>query len=1268
MTDIAVAESIGWSGIVAALRRAQPGDRVLIGPGRYSGDETLNVPSGVTLRGCAEADLEFTGTESAIRIFKSHKSRVENINIQAYRNEKSTFGISSKRSTVSVSESSFIEVRNCRIESLAEVGSAVELMISRNCDIENNYITGNIFGLKLVASSNINIIRNSCHECKENAITLRPSWNTGWTCRSITITKNLCTSSGSGGIAVLSSECNEISGNICYDNTGPGIVIVHDNIFNAVHNPVSSCNSVSNNFCFANETGISIFGSICNDVTNNICYLNSLSGIIITDYNCEIISICGRLEKNIAAYNENSGLHIKSAVIRSVGNNNLYMNKNSGLSIDSIKNKEFNTEECSIYFNNFAKNDGNGLQVIDSNCTVEGNVFLNSEASGLIFENSDVVGSGNVTDIHLDIYNSSIKLNFCFPVELLNGANLAETSEFGLMQFLRGPSAICFRAFWTGQRIAPEPGLATGSPPESRRWRLSEISGGTMAAPERLSVLPAGLVMTLVGKATRAEGGKANWCALVISDEIDSEDICHAFESRANAESADYVAAGERSGAPVRVEMEGDEATLHERLSTALMAGKSSRAERWGLLARLALWPAIVVAVMAVGFWLSPWSPLAKVVFSKFDFWAWVGTLFAGISGFLAVFSFLDLFMPRHLRAGETGTAAILSDGAKNVLDDRVSSLLETISRLIPQSKRDAWVEQADLNWQRKQLFGKADIATIYLSDVTCWRKGDLAWLSMLGRSLSGYQKLNVLIELDGRLSLRPLLLEPLEVPWKDGIDLYLFDDVDKLRLEEPDEMSGKPEDHIVGLFGAQVPDASKMINELIDDNWCPTDMVATLPIASAPTHRMRLVSKNVDDEGLLADSALVKEMYPAARALFTSGRDDLPVSLDSVKRLVGHAYRARALHCSETGRFNSIAGRAGYRREVAGLMRGIWKQNADDTQNLMDWREYVASALRFGIWHAVTDAAKALETPLSKEASLKIRRTFEAVRFLGEDLEYIMAGSPPVHGEQEVYGPAWQRLRSCMASLADGPEVPTIIGAWLGAEELCFGALPDVIEEWQLRIEVLMADPIACDAARAKTAGEAFCIATARQLIDLQQLDPVSRRHSLDRAESTIWRGYPDSLLDRFWKWANGRGANSKSLAMLFSDARDAETIEKLIRMHRRNPLRTVYALANAATNHIIADHLDDGALLTFDERMPLVARTLAEFRMMWIDKWGDKAVQLSREFAQGASGAAVTAQSAYDFMTREGASAQILELLTPDGMAVLEDLEGQFELELVA
>ena len=61
MADIEVTETQGWSGIAAALRRAQAGDRVLIGSGRYAGNETLNVPSGVTLTGCAAAELEFTG-------------------------------------------------------------------------------------------------------------------------------------------------------------------------------------------------------------------------------------------------------------------------------------------------------------------------------------------------------------------------------------------------------------------------------------------------------------------------------------------------------------------------------------------------------------------------------------------------------------------------------------------------------------------------------------------------------------------------------------------------------------------------------------------------------------------------------------------------------------------------------------------------------------------------------------------------------------------------------------------------------------------------------------------------------------------------------------------------------------------------------------------------------------------------------------------------------------------------------------------------------
>ena len=119
--------------------------------------------------------------------------------------------------------------------------------------------------------------------------------------------------------------------------------------------------------------------------------------------------------------------------------------------------------------------------------------------------------------------------------------------------------------------------------------------------------------------------------------------------------------------------------------------------------------------------------------------------------------------------------------------------------------------------------------------------------------------------------------------------------------------------------------------------------------------------------------------------------------------------------------------------------------------------------------------------------------------------------------------------------------------------------------------------------------------------------------------------------------------------------------------RGRRRNPVRTVYALANAATNHISAEHLEEGVSLTFDELMPLVARTLVEFRTAWIDKYGSNASQLPREFSTGASGAAVPAQSAFDFITKDGAADRILALLMPDGLEIIEDLEGQFELEMV-
>jgi nitrous oxidase accessory protein NosD len=1272
MSDHHITEADGWGGIATALKRAQPGDRVLIGPGRYEGDETLNVPSGVTLSGCAEAELEFTGLETAIAVCDAHDVLIEGLKLSgcAGLDDASENGVAPvEDALIFVSQSRQVAVCGCAVRAKGLGRTGIEFVQSCEIRAVDNAVSGASLGIRL-SSTRGHLEQNAC-SANFHGIVLQRSEHSPDAPSAAVLRGNRCHDNVSTGIMLVSSTSDAVEANECWANGDSGIVLQRD--------PKSpnapSAAVLRGNRCHDNALiGIVLYSSTSGAVEANECWANGGNGIALQrDPKSPNAPSDAVLRGNRCHNNASTGIVFVSSTSDAVEDNAAWNNRGCGIDLKG-SDKTGHPSNALLRNNVFQGNRVNPIHFSASTGSASSNRFKGHDHNGVLVDKpqfhaniADPKLSDNIVDKTLDLPSMFLPdLRAALADAQLRSPRAKPLSEEGLADFLISGSSGGFRTFWTGQHHAPEPLLAAVAPPETRYWRLVpslEVRSPTLT---RLSVqLAAGLLGTLVNRAARKADGRANWSALVISDDRDADDILEALTVRAVVEEGSYVAEGERMGPPLSFAMTDGDATLRERLSLALMQGKSWGRERFTLLAKVVVWPALILLGVAAGVWFSPWSIPIAAQFATFGIWEWLTAGVLTFSGLLASLSVFDLFLPRHLRASMVGSGAVATEGFKQVFGGAIVPFFDVVTKLVPSARRETWADSADMNWQRRLLFAMADIATLYLADVTKWRDGDLIWLGLLSESLTETQKLNVLIELDGRLSIRHLLVEPPESPWQDGIELYLFDDVDKLRLGANEDISAELSTVDVALLGAD-HDASELRTSLRDDVWCPADLVATLPIASAPTQRLRLAGRRLPDATQLAQTKLARLIYPAAKKLFTTDSIAAQIDPTSFWWPFDLAEKSRAFWGYKTDAERLIAGRTGYRREVAELLRGIWTTKNDDRQNWLDWHEYVTSALRFGIWHGVTGVAEILESPLSREISLQVRRTLEAVQFLGEDLRNIMVANVPLHGEDEVFVPAWVAMRAAMMSLDDGPDAVAVIGTWFGAEEICFGELPSAAAHLLADIEHWLADPVACNDAKPEKAIDAFAIAMARQLIELRQLDPRSMDHALERAEATVWRGYPKQVVTRLSELARGRGANNKSLAMMFAHAKDAATIEKLIQEHRRSPIRTVYALANAATNHVIADHLAEGVVFRFDDRLPPIARTLADLREVWIAKHGELTIRLSGEFAKGASGAAVPAQPVYDYFISGEAAARIAELLQRDTVSNLEDLEGKFELEL--
>jgi len=1009
-------------------------------------------------------------------------------------------------------------------------------------------------------------------------------------------------------------------------------------------------------------------------IEGNQCWANGRQGISLEQgLDCRNTPSIAVIRDNRCYSNVRSGINLASSQSAAIEGNACWDNGSCGIDVKPLFQVHDQPSTARVRDNRLQGNRVNAIHFVDSHGEISGN-----RCKGNGHDNARVelpvrdpgfapprVGDNPVDD--------SLDLRSLFLPDLLASlrarmprAGHGRSSFEGLAGFLTSGCSHCFRTFWIGHYHAPDPFVPDEPTPDARHWRIGFDRDGELELAA-LPVRPEGLLPDLLRRIDRLRrtrqkagaGGRMRSFALVITDDRDVGALCDALRESA-AGAGDFVAPGERMAPPLTVDMAAGDAPLRERLSAALMQGRSRGRDRATALGKAATGPALAVAAGLAGLWLSPWRAGIAAWLGGGADWLARGLLaLSALAGLLAAFSILDLFLPTHLRARaeEEGAGGKIADAVKQAFGGAVVPIVSAIAKLVPAARRTALADWADLRWQARRLFASADVVPLYLSDVTRWREGDLDWLGRLARALPGQERLLLFIELDGRLSIRPLLVDPPDRPWTSGIELYLFDEPDKLALATliadasmPAADSGGAD---IALLGATGEDAAFVRTELRNDAWCPTDMLPTLPLASAPTMRLRLRQLLSRASNQQLGSDLVTRVFPAAQTFFTGDHGVPQLDMETIARPFELARDARALGFAVAGDFRQISGRTGYRRQIGALLRDVWPSDSD-------WREYVASSLRFGIWSGATDTAAILRKPLDVMSALTARRKLEALGFLGRDLRAVATEDCPLHGD-ELYSTAWAELRDAVERLPCGPQDAAIVVAFLGAASACDDRPLPLAARLTSQIEAMLADPARMLATPAADACDAFCHVSTRQLIDLRQLEPAMRERALARALATTWRGAPADLAKVFSAWS-GQGANVRSLAELFSGADSDEAIDRLLELHARNPIRTAFALANAAVGHVIADHRLQDTKVSGDPRLAEVAQTLVRLHALGLDG----ATNFGRNYAAGASVAAISSPRAFAYITASGAADRIRMRLTRTIDARLEDLEGLFELQI--
>jgi nitrous oxidase accessory protein NosD len=1149
----------------------------------------------------------------------------------------------------------------------------------------NNKMTG----IVLLASESEAIARNNCCGNHHYGIGLFGGFFDRFYYSRARISGNLCIENRLSGILISSPACSEIVGNDCWGNGESGIGIVSHQRFPSIPSHALICD----NRCHDNkEMGIGLFSSESDAIAGNDCWGNGSHGIVLKrDPGSPHAPSHALIRSNHCHDNKQTGIILASSTSGAIAGNDCWGNGINGIAIERDTDSLDAPSHALIRDNRLADNRGAAIRFLGSTGRAQGNRSrgngINSpefkeEERSLIPTPEEPFCPDNDVDPKLDLagpYLAAVRL----PLEQLiaTGQQRQPPSATGLAEFLTTGCHGCFRAFWIGHRNAndrrkPEKEVET----DPRHWHIS-IADEPILKQKPANAQGARAALTAQIEAWRRKSdeagpGTAHWAVLVSPDEGDIETVAASLrQSDAKRASGDFVAGG-RMAPPLILSLAGGEVPLRSQLSAALQArGGSLRQAQIGALLRLrTFWAGLVLpllaglGVMAMGWQGALWDWQTRLIgVDPVADWKGPEWFSAASIALLVMYVFgqiLRSHLPSHLRGG---AASGHSDGLWNRFQrTRIPDLIDWIDpvAIVPERWRARWRDMADLNWQRRQLLrGNASVAPLIIRDISGWQTGDIEWLGRLSGAMRAQQPLIGLLHIDGRLSLRPLIIDPADAPWRAGFELFLSDDEERLRIAAMPAPVDAAD--VVGQFSllAKLKDseAKELSSALGNDIWSALDLLPCLPLASAPTARLslqRVPTENAQNLDLI-------ERLQAAADFFGNEVRENGIDRATIDKLFEWSKSSTAIRSDEfregSQYYERLTGRVAARRRVAALVRSLWPQAAD-------WREYVAASLRFGIWVRVCDLTRRLpRIGTDPQALLLAMRDFDGLRFLGEEYQALLAAGCVVHGEAR-FDRAWRDLGAVMPALPAAQQHDALFARYIGAEHACHRRAESLVAAQGEAIRRWLGDPISLAAADdSGTASEAFCRTSARMIITLRNMEPRSRHLRLTIDKELLWLGLPPSLLATIETLAFGPAQSTSSLATLFAAASSRDEIAALVRLHALAPERTLYALSHAALRSIerrfgrAPDHPEAVAAL-----IP-VGHALIRVRELWLSRPSAVgAPTLSEDFAVGAAAAVTGGEVAAAFLAEDGAAETLLDWLTPSRDEQLANFEAQLAIDL--
>jgi parallel beta-helix repeat protein len=262
--------------------------------------------------------------------------------------------------------------------------AGLELKNVLNCNIKNNIVQSNLYGILLDSSSHNNLTGNNVSSNDRYGIRLISSQKNH-------LIDNLALSNNWSGIALQSwSENNTIINNSALGNNNQGIILY-----------LSANNDVINNTVTFNEHGIWIGMSSFNNITNNIVIHNNDQGINLYDDSYNITIEHNNVSDNL------DGISTYNSFDNTIKNNDIILNNQYGL---YIRNSNNNT----IYHNNIVRNinqayDDKSDNSWDNGYPSGGNFWSDYRGDDFFSgPNQDLLGNDGIGDTNYTIDSDSV--------------------------------------------------------------------------------------------------------------------------------------------------------------------------------------------------------------------------------------------------------------------------------------------------------------------------------------------------------------------------------------------------------------------------------------------------------------------------------------------------------------------------------------------------------------------------------------------------------------------------------------------------------------------------------------------------------------------------------------------------------------------------------------------------------------------------------------------------------------------------------------------